>query len=342
MSAVGSIDLDGRVSPAVELIYERGTPAFRGQWLDIERGLFLVGPRPDAGDWIAPYLSLEHDRSVRERLPEHVSETVEAGLLQDNAAGRLRALDAAGVEVQLLNPERSVDASFELATNLGVGLLAAYNRYVTTYCEADPARLRATLQVHGGDPQWSAEEIEELGADPAVAAVSVSFPANVVPDSPRFAPIWEALEGAGLPLLFRPTIAIPAWTPARFVNYLMMSGIFDRYPRLRLAIAESGRRWLAPWLAGEDVPGSTAAQRAELLGRRLFVLCGPGDQGEGADLLRALDEHDRAGAMLWGSRFPICHGPAGELLLPGAGATDGDGPLVSNPRRFLAGTEPAG
>ena len=170
--------------------------------------------------------------------------------------------------------------------------------------------------------------------------MSVSFPPDVVPDSPRFAPIWEALESSGLPLLFRPAIAIRAWTPARFINYLMMSEIFDRYPRVRLAIAESGWRWLGPWLGGEDVAGSSAAQRAELLEGRLFVLGGPGDGGDSADLLRVLDEHGHDGAMLWGSRFPICHGPKGELLLPDIGQGKASGAFEAHSRRFLDGPLP--
>lgn len=322
-------DVGGRLAPALELIYERGTPAFRGQWLDIERRLLLVRPRVDAGDWTSPYLSLARERLVRETAPDGGAETVEAGVLQDNPAGRLRAMDAAGVATQLLSPEGSVDACFPLPSNLAVGMLGAYNLYATTYCEADPARLKTVLQVHGGEPQWSAKEILALGADPAVAAVTIFLPIKLAPDSPNFAPIWEALEATGLPLYFRPAVAARAWTPQRLLTYLSLSGVLERHPALRIAFAgPGGPGWLGEWLRGARGSEHGAARAEELLAAgRVFTQIGAGGPAaEGAG----------EACLLWGSGFPLAHGPGGELEVPDLPPAQRGAILAANPSAFLA------
>lgn len=327
-------DLDGRVAPSIELIYERGTPAFRSQWLDIERQLVLARPRADAGDWASPYLSLEDDRSIRARgRAERGETTVEAGVLQDNASARLRALDAAGVAVQLLNPMGSVDACFDLPPNLAVGMLGAYNRYLTTYCEADPARLKAVIQVHGSDPQWSANEIVELAADPAVAAVTVFLPIKVAPDSGSFAQIWEALEETGLPLVCRPEIAIRAWTPQRLLTYLDLSDVLERRPGVKLAFVGGGSGWLDAWLRSTQRSERAAARAADLLERQRVFAVLDRLPASGAASPQA-ERHE--GCLLWGSRFPVAHGPGGEVVVPELEPPRRDRLLRANPAAFLA------
>lgn len=331
------IDLDGRVAPSVELIYERGTPAFRSQWLDIERQLVLARPRADAGDWLSPYLSLEDDRSIRALgHAERGETTIEEGVLQDNASGRLRAMNRAGVAVQLLNPMGSIDACFALPPNLAVGMLGAYNRYLTTYCEADPARLKAVIQVHGSEPQWSANEIIELAADPAVAAVTVFLPIKVAPDSSSFAQIWGALEETGLPLICRPEVAIRAWTPQRLLTYLDLSDVLERRPAVKVAFVGDGCEWLGAWLRSTQRSERAAARAANLLERqRVFAVLDclphPGAGAGGGHL-----QGDRQDAcLLWGSRFPIAHGPAGEIVAPELEPARRERILGANPGAFL-------
>ena len=57
-AAVGVVDFGGWVAPAMELIYEQGTAAFRGQWPRIEAMLELAPLRPGRGDWPHPSLAL--------------------------------------------------------------------------------------------------------------------------------------------------------------------------------------------------------------------------------------------------------------------------------------------
>jgi len=63
----GVVDVGGWVAPAMELIYEQGTPELRGQWPRIEPMLALAALRPGRGDWAHPALELVADSRVRAR-----------------------------------------------------------------------------------------------------------------------------------------------------------------------------------------------------------------------------------------------------------------------------------
>lgn len=292
------VDVHSYVMPAAELIYERATADFRGNWERVESYLGLTRPLRDCGDWASSYLRLrsgeEEDPGSRVHLARptpvpHAPDgrlAVEPGVLQDDPLGRLRALDRLGIDVQLISPGPSLDAIMDLPSNLAAGYLAAYNRYLLAYCEAAPERLKSVVQVYGGEPHWSAREIHDLASDPSVAAVTIYLPVRVSPDDRNFAPIWQALEETGLPLLHRPGCATQVWTPPRLASYLVIAGIFERYQSLAVAVVGATSPWLAAWLRGDH----DGRVDGEALGGRLFV---------------AGDEEADDGWLLWQSEFPF-------------------------------------
>jgi len=95
------------------------------------------------------------------------------------------------------------------------------------------------------------------------------LPQDLPVDDPDLHPIWQAMDEADLPLLhhsffYEPPYfpgyrdmwdnvvaaraAAPPWGAQRLVAYLILSGLFDRYPRLRVGFAEVGAGWLPFWL----------------------------------------------------------------------------------------------
>ena len=143
-------------------------------------------------------------------------------------------------------------ASTALDTSLSVELLGSYNRYIVDYASADPNRLKPSIQVHVGDPTWSAAEIKRMAEERSVAAVTVVLPQDLPVDDPDLHPIWRAMDEADLPLLHHSFFYEPPYFPGyrdmwdnvvvaraaahpwgaqRLVAYLMLSGLFDRYPR---------------------------------------------------------------------------------------------------------------
>lgn len=329
----GIVDVGGWVAPAMELIYEQGTPAFRGQWPRIESMLELAAPRPGRGDWAHPALELPAVPSRRARRDawgpdrrdaggpdqsEPPAPPIPSGVLHDNSTGRLAALDDAGVALQLISPGPSIDACLQLPSNLAAGVFAAYHRYVIAYCHDHPHRLGAVLQLHGSEPGWSAQEVADLRGEASVRAVSLCLAVRISPEDRQFDPLWEALEDADLPILHRPALCARVWTPGRLLAYLRGAGVLARYPGLRFA-----------FLAGDSETSERAPPAAHDAGlrSRLFTVAGSSRLDPGADT-----------ALLWASDFPL----RGSLRSELESARRALGPraedvLVAAPRRFLGG-----
>ena len=90
---------------------------------------------------------------------------------------------------------------------LAAALARAHNDWTREYCAADPRRLKFAAQVAFHDPALAAAEarraVRELGA---VAVVGNPNPIDGrhVHD-PVFEPLWDAVEGLGVPVGFHPT-----------------------------------------------------------------------------------------------------------------------------------------
>jgi predicted TIM-barrel fold metal-dependent hydrolase len=308
------VDVGGWVAPAMELIYEQGTPEFRGQWRRIESRLELAPLRSGRGDWSHPCLELSAQGYRRPRRDAWalacgaLERPIADGVLHDNASGRVAELDRAGISLQLISPGPSLDACLTLPAPLAAGVFAGYNRYILDYCEPFPERLGAVLLLHGSEPTWSAQEVDELGDASCVRAVSICLPVRIAPDERRFDRLWDALERAGLPVLHRPSFCSQIWSPGRLLSYLRGAGVLARHPGLRLG-----------FMAGDG--GVVADSRA-------FAAMRSGQL-----------EHarDPSVAAMWASDFPL----AGDLQaeLSHAARTLGSAArdvFVLSPQRFLS------
>jgi hypothetical protein len=324
------VDVGGWVAPAMELVYEQGTPAFRGQWPKVESMLELARPRPCQGDWPHPSLALPEHASRQRRddawaLADPVTSPAAVGVLHDNASGRVAALDGACVALQLIHPGPSIDACLRLPSNLAAGVFAAYNRYVIEYCRDHPRRLGAVLQLHGSEPSWSAHEVADLAPEPSVRAASVCLPARIAPDDRNFDSLWQALARSGLPLWHRPSMCARVWSPGRLLAYLRDAGVLDRYPQLRVAFTATS----PPPAAAPSTSTNGSAHRPGVLVARVFAAAS-------AEQLESAAE--RSVAPLWASDFPL-RGPLRSELQRVRRAL---GPrsrevLTAAPERFLAG-----
>lgn len=303
------IDMGAYVAPGIELIYERAPGEFRGQWQTLQQYLTVAHPQSALGDRSTPHLALTHD-GRRPQCPvwddaaattwNGASHPIEPGVLHDNARGRLQAMDERGIDVQVLSPGSTIVATRWLASNLAAGVLGAFNQYALAYCGEDPRRLKAVVQLHGGEPEWSAAELRELAGRDAVAAATLWLPAKVAPDDRRFLPIWHVLEETGVPLLHRPSVCTPVWDPRRMIAFLAYTGILERFPSIRIAFGETSLAWVPSWLdhveqvAGSDVRHAVAAGR-------IFATVGLGDD---ADMIARAASELGEEALLWQSHFP--------------------------------------
>ena len=186
-----------------------------------------------------------------------------------NAKGRLDDMDTEGIDVHLIIP-----ATFALAVTMLDGEMAsevhaAYRRYIGEYCSADPSRLKATVPVLADRSDESAAIIREIADEPWVAAITPVLPPGLPIDDPVLDPIWQAMNDADLPIMHHSFFYEPPYFPGyrdiwdnvvvaraaahpwgaqRLLGYLLLSGVFDQYPNLRIGFAECSAGWLPAWL----------------------------------------------------------------------------------------------
>jgi predicted TIM-barrel fold metal-dependent hydrolase len=188
---------------------------------------------------------------------------------EDNGQGRLHDMDREGRDIDFIIPGPWAYGAPALAPHLARGLYRAYHRYMADYCAADTRRLKTMILALATDPAWSAQAINEHAREDWVAAVWPLLPEGMPVDDPDLEPIWAAADDADLPIMYHAfTIETPyfpgyrdiwenpamgrcagqTWGGQRFLSFMLMGGMLDRYPRLRVGTLESGHGWLPHWL----------------------------------------------------------------------------------------------
>jgi predicted TIM-barrel fold metal-dependent hydrolase len=218
--------------------------------------------------------------AARYGLPRNEYWKPPGGVMRRDAAppgGGAPASDPAFVAEQLLDPFAVVRGLLIGGNMLSLGALpnadiaivlaSAYNDWMRErWLEVDDRYLGAAL-VAVQDPLAAAEEIERVKSWPGIAAVLMS-PNRMLMGDRYYHPIYEAAEAAGLPIVAHPqgvegifstapTLAggVPSYylelkqTTGHHVaemnsNSLVVQGVFERFPKLKVAFVESGFLWL--------------------------------------------------------------------------------------------------
>ena len=193
-------------------------------------------------------------------------------------SARLADMDTEGIDVAVLfatvamGPSSGVlpsgDVEFEAA------LCRAYNSWVAEYAATDRARLKPVAVLPTRHVVAAVAEltrcIEGLGF------VGAELPTNSAgtryPGDPHFYPIYEAAQSLGVPIFIHPHAGgqILYVGRERFDNFfhghmisfpfeqmiaamhLVTSGVFERFPRLRVGFLESGIGWVPYWFERMD------------------------------------------------------------------------------------------
>jgi predicted TIM-barrel fold metal-dependent hydrolase len=177
---------------------------------------------------------------------------------------RLRDLDRAGVDVQIVYPSLCVfvplteDDAFESA------LLGSYNTWIAKRCGERPDRLKWTAALSLRDPAAAAREIRRVKELGAVGVMTGGTSQGTLLNSPELDPVWEAASACDLPVCVHIAWSYPALLesceeitsslnlaltlPLLFGAFSFTAGgILDRFPRLRVGFFEGGAGWV-PWL----------------------------------------------------------------------------------------------
>ena len=223
-----------------------------------------------AGEKPGPAAPVSADRGfLSGRTQMATRQPITPRVAEDDARGRLRDMDAEGRDIDFIIPGPWAYGAPALAPHLAHGLYRAYHRYMAEYCSADSRRLKSMVLALASDPAWSARVIEEQARQDWVAAVWPLLPEGMPIDDPELEPIWAAAADADLPIMYHAfTIETPyfpgyrdvwdnpamgrcagqTWGGQRFLSFMLMGGMLDRYPGLRVGTLESGHGWLPHWL----------------------------------------------------------------------------------------------
>ena len=278
------IDTDTHVGPNLETLAEYAGPVLRERWSELDQYWM---PVTDGGHHlsISPY---PYKRKLREStvldtsasragqqspLKGAVTAVLDTppseGVNNRNSKGRLDDMDTEGVDVHLIIP-----ATFALAVSVLDGEMAsevhaAYRRYIAEYCSADPSRLKATIPVMADRPEESVAIVREMADEPWVAAITPVLPEGLPIDDPVLDPVWQAMNDADLPIMHHSFFYEPPYFPGyrdmwdnvvvaraaahpwgaqRLLGYLLLSGVFDQFPNLRIGFSECSAGWLPAWL----------------------------------------------------------------------------------------------
>jgi aminocarboxymuconate-semialdehyde decarboxylase len=187
---------------------------------------------------------------------------------------RLQAMGEQGVEVHALSLSQPM--VYWAGRELGNRLCVTYNNELAKAHERNRRRFfgLAALPMH--EPDLALRELERAAKLPGIRGV---YMATTILDrelsNEAFFPVYEALQGLGLPMYLHPVFVIGEDRLRQFYltnllgnpfetaiagAHLIFSGVMDRFPKMEVVLPHAGGA--LPWLAGRLTRGWE--KRAEL------------------------------------------------------------------------------
>ncbi|MGH9025500.1 MAG: amidohydrolase family protein [Acidimicrobiia bacterium] len=248
-----------------------------------------------------------------------------------DAPAYVRAMDAQGIDAAVLFPSVGLFVPFlpELEPAESAAACAAYNDWASSYCAVDPSRLAAIGLVPRTDLDAAAAEARRAAGLGLVGVlVRPNHLSDAYFDDPVYDPLYEAVADSGIVLGVHEALGVrgPTIGRDRFDDFasrhavshpleqmmamaaLMLGGVLERHPNLRVAFLESGTGWLPYWLHRLDEHrewmrdaecAELALSPTEYFARQCVISCDPEDALAPWVASQIGTDH-----MLWASDFP--------------------------------------
>ncbi|HEU0155630.1 MAG TPA: amidohydrolase family protein, partial [Stellaceae bacterium] len=181
------------------------------------------------------------------------------------------ALD--GVAGEVLYPSQGL-FYFKIADPaLMSAIFRTYNDWLAEFCRTDPARLKGVAMVNLDDVEDGLAELERAARLGLCGAMITEYPAEDRRyDQPEYEKFWAAAASLDMPLSLHTATrrqgkirgagpgtlrdassrATKAFYPALSMCDMIFSGVFERHPRLTLAIVEFELAWAPNVISGMD------------------------------------------------------------------------------------------
>ncbi len=151
--------------------------------------------------------------------------------------------------------------------------LQAHNRWLADFCAEAPGRRAGVAQVFLNDVDDAVAEIrwiKEAGLTGGILLPGDAVSANVPLYYPGYDPIWDVCAQLDVPVHRHANLPGDANTPAtgpagpligliesnffaqRGLAHLIFAGVFERFPKLKFVVTESGAAWVPGYTAKLD------------------------------------------------------------------------------------------
>jgi predicted TIM-barrel fold metal-dependent hydrolase len=272
--------------------------------------------------------------------PAHAPTTVGPGAAGNGSSLeeiQQHVLDPWGTRIGIVNCAYAVDSLHNPDT--AAAMAAAVNDWlIAEWLEKEP-RLRASVVVPTRVPEMAAREIERVGGHPGFVQVLLPVRSEAPYGHRRYLPIFDAAvkhnlvvslqfggapgnppTGAGWPSYYIEEYVGMAQVFQSQVLNLIVEGVFDRFPDLRMALIESGWTWLPSlmWRIDKDwkglrreVPWNTRVPSAYIRERMRFSLQPMDAPDDPSLLLQIIDELGSDDLLMFSTDYPHWHFSSG-------------------------------
>jgi predicted TIM-barrel fold metal-dependent hydrolase len=244
---------------------------------------------------------------------------------------RLKVMDDEGIDIAMLYPTIGIFwEGWVQDPKLATAYSRAYNRWIVDFCSYDKKRLFPIAHISLIDPEGAVEETLRAKKD---GCVGVYLSPDMVArsykhfDHPDFVRFWETVQDLQMPVGFHVVVrdqpSFNEWIRKdedfglfnfTFLAIDVMAGftqmmalaMFEKYPRMKCTVLESGANWISAWLDRMDhkyVPmrsrSSLKMKPSEYFYRQCVVSADP-DETMTAQVV----EHIGADYFVWASDYP--------------------------------------
>src|SRR5919206_301414 len=182
--------------------------------------------------------------------------------LYDLGELRLKEMDEAGIDLQILS--HGAPSAQKLTGADAVDLTRRVNDRLHAAVTANPKRFAAFAALPTSDPKAAADELERTTKLGFKGAMIHGLANGVFLDDKRFWPIYERAQALDVPIYLHPSVPLPAVADAYYNDYvkdfpmvvragwgytvetathairLVLSGLFDAYPNLKIVLGHLG------------------------------------------------------------------------------------------------------
>jgi uncharacterized protein len=276
----------------------------------------------------------------------------------DLDAIRRHSLDPFGSRFAICNVLHGALALFN--EDMSMALCSATNDWIARELLDSEPRLRASILIPAHNPELAVAEIERVAKDRRFVQVLLFAMGEMLLGRRVYWPIYAAAERLGLAIgihagsTYRHAPMSSGWPAHRVEDYVAQSaafesqllsflaeGVFQKFPRLRVVLIESGFTWLPNllWRTSKSWRGMRPEvpwidrPPAELIREHVRVTLQPVDapKGDAAALQKIMDHIGSDRMLLFSTDYPHWHFDGEDVLPDGLPADTIRRILIDNP-----------